>query len=82
MRDEENFEETLRGIILDICDVLYQHGYRTAPVGAIMRLIGVPEDHASAHDEEFFELDQDFVEELGQRRDLQRLDIPPGTVIH
>lgn len=82
MPDQENFEESLRSIILDICEVLYRNGFKTAHVGAIMRLIGVPEERAILHDDDYFELGQDFVDELAQRRGGQDLTVPPGTMIH
>jgi hypothetical protein len=82
MVDEKQFEEALRGIILEICEVLYRNGYRTAHVGAIMRLIGVPEERARDHDEDYFELDDDFVNEIAQKRQWAKIKIPPGTSIH
>ena len=78
----QDFEDSLRGIILDICEVLYRNGYRVAPVGAIMRLIGVPEERACLHDQDYFELDQEFAAELAERKDLADLVAPPGTVMH
>lgn len=82
MPDEEHFEEFLRGMILEICEVLHRNGFRTAQVGAIMRLIGVPEEQAASHDDDYFDLDQEFVAELAERKKNLDLDIPPGTVIH
>lgn len=82
MLTEEDFEQALRDVIIDLCEVLYSHGYRTAPVGAIMRLIGVPEDRAQQHDREVFGLDEDFLEQLAKRKIMSDSRIPPGTQLH
>lgn len=78
----QDFEDSLRSIILDVCEALYHNGYRVAPVGAIMRLIGVPEEKACLHDDDYFELDHEFAAELAARKGLVDLAVPPGTVIH
>ena len=75
-------EQALRGVIIDLCEVLYLNGYRSAPVGAIMRLIGVPLERAQAHDDEVFSLDDDFLEQLAKRKFMSDAKRPPGTVLH
>jgi hypothetical protein len=53
-------------------------------VGAIMRLLGVDEDHARLHDDERIELDENFARmatELNMH-ELVSAQIPQGTTIH
>jgi hypothetical protein len=82
MIDEEQFEQTLRNVIIDLCEVLYCNGYRQAHVGAIMRLIGVSPDRAQIHDNEVFNLDEDFLEQLANRKIMNDSQVPPGTQLH
>jgi hypothetical protein len=83
MDDEQLLEETIQDIMIDICEVLYNHGYKEVPIGPIMRLIGVDADKAVAHDKEKFKLDQEFEKLLEQRKDSpQHPMVPPGTILH
>jgi hypothetical protein len=81
--DEDTVELMLRNIIIDVCEVLHRHGYTSVCVGAVMRLIGVAEEQASNHDNEFFDLDQDFQSTLKQHQSREvNPEVPPGTTIH
>ena len=53
-------EDEVQDLIIDLCEILYKRGYRTVPIGAIMRLIGVADERAAEHDNEIFSLDNDF----------------------
>ena len=55
-----NFEEQIKDIIVELCEVMYRYGYRQISLGAIMRMVGVPEDVASSHDTDVFKLDHEF----------------------
>ena len=71
-------------VMFQIMTVLYMNGRREAHVGAIMRLLGVDEDHARLHDDERIELDENFarlVAELNMN-ELVSAQIPQGTTIH
>jgi hypothetical protein len=94
MIDPNTLEDKVQEIVVDICKALYFHGIREVPIGAIMRLIGVDESRAAAHDGECFCLDEEFEalleeDELAQYTESMEeylqstLDsIPPGTVMH
>jgi hypothetical protein len=82
MLDNTQLEEALRDTILDVCEVLYQHGYKQACVGAIMRLIGVPPENAQMHDDEIFALDEKFLEHLAERKIMSEIQKPPGERLH
>ena len=78
-------EDAVQDLILDLCEILYKRGYRTVPIGGLMRLIGVNEDHAAEHDAEIFTLDGDFevmlkAKQLKEQKAL--LASPPGVTLH
>lgn len=85
----EDLEQHIYEIIVDLCAVLYNNGYRMVPMGAMMRLIGVDDEEAALHDEEMFHLDEDFErimsqriedsEDLSEDADLVR---PPDATLH
>ena len=56
MLDESALEANLHALIVDMCRVMHDHGYETISVGAVMRLIGVGEERASRHDDEWIDL--------------------------
>lgn len=75
--------EEIRDLVTEICSALYKRGYRRVPIGAMMRLFGVPNDKAQEWDNEFFALDDTFLTELQQY--LARHDDtpkPPDATIH
>jgi hypothetical protein len=88
MLDTSNLEDKVQDLIVDICKALYFHGFREIPVGAIMRLIGVENEIATQHDEEFFCLDAEFEALLQQEeiaeyeKTLEAATPPPGTTLH
>lgn len=69
--------------MVEIMAVLYTHGQKTLHVGAVMRLLGVPEDQAALHDEERIDLEENF-EELAQSMHMKYLEVhtPVGATIH
>lgn len=85
MPNQNTFEDTLQDLIVDICAVMYDRGYRTVPVGAIMRLIGVSEDKAVQHDQEIFHLDDEFAQLIEKKRPQRRghrFTAPPDVTLH
>ena len=80
---EQDFENHLRRLVIDICELLYQAGVSQVPIDSLMRCIGVPEDAAHAHRGEFFDLDSDdFQQSLKRRRGERVTRRPPNTVLH
>jgi hypothetical protein len=69
--------------MFQIMTVLYINGRTEAHVGAIMRLLGVDEEHARLHDDERIELDENFVK-MVTALNINELSvqIPQGTTIH
>lgn len=71
-------------IMYEILATLYSHGIDTVSVGAIMRLLGVPNEVASQHDDEVIVVTDEVGEYMEETINLnnQDLQIPPGTTIH
>jgi len=78
-------EDAVQDLIIDLCEILYKRGYRTVPIGGLMRLIGVNADYAADHDTEIFTLDNDF-EVMLKAKQLKKQQIPiappPGAILH
>jgi hypothetical protein len=79
MLDEKLLSEKVQALLLDICTVLHSYGYREVSVGVLMRMVGVPDERARVHDEEFFEI----TEEVHQPNSvLKPATAPPGATLH
>ena len=83
MQDTDPLYQYVREFMVEIMAILWMHGQRTLHVGAVMRLIGVPEEQAALHDEERIDLEENF-EELAQSMQMKSLRIrpPAGATIH
>jgi hypothetical protein len=60
MLDDIEIEAEVRVLIYEIMRVMYQHGIREVHVGGMMRMLGVSNEAAQAHDEEVVILDEKF----------------------
>lgn len=81
MSDDAKIEQRFRDIIVEVCEVLNRYGIQQAQVGAVMRLLGVNDESAKNHDDEWFVFDQDIqhmYDEIKQRSSPP----PPGTTLH
>jgi hypothetical protein len=52
----EILEQNIGELVLEICHSLQAKGFPRVSVGALMRLIGVPNERAEPHDETFISL--------------------------
>jgi hypothetical protein len=82
MPEPDPLEQAVQDFILDVCEVMYRRGYASAPVGAIMRLIGVPESKAREHDHTEFLLGEDFEQMIQNRRQPVPQRAPTGATLH
>jgi hypothetical protein len=82
MFDDDQLEDAIRDLLIDICEVMYRRGYEMVPVGAMMRLVGVGEDRAQQHDQDYLALDQDFLMILNNRKDHRLKEAPQGVTLH
>ena len=62
MEDELDF--FVRRSTTELMLALYNIGYRTVPVGAMMRIIGVDDEYAAEYDDKVVRLDEDFAKYL------------------
>lgn len=67
-------------LVQDLCAIMHQYGYDHVSVGALMRLVGVPNHLAEPHDNTMI----DLVTEFGSDNfALLTCDhAPPGTLLH
>lgn len=73
MLDDTKLEAEVRDLLMDICEVLARRGYEVVSVSAMMRLVGVGDERAAAHEGEFFALDEEFWSLLSQREQDKNL---------
>jgi hypothetical protein len=66
MLDDLEVDQSIRMAILNLMLVLYDCGITEIHVGGIMRVLGVPDERASHHDDERVVLDNDFVKYVEQ----------------
>jgi hypothetical protein len=86
MLDEEDLllEEHVKNVMLELMAVLWANGYKEVSVGALMRILGLDEDDAGPHNDEYVLLDEHFADVAAAMADKQKTDfcVPPGTTIH
>jgi len=82
MLDDDQLEAAVRELIIDLCEIMYQRGYESVPVGAMMRLVGVGNERAAKHDHEFLALDEDFQKTIKTRKTRTPEKTPPGVTLH
>jgi len=82
MSDKDPLAQAVQDFILDVCEVMYRRGYDSAPIGAIMRLVGVPESSARQHDNEHFVLDENFEKMMLERQTPVPKRAPQGVTLH
>jgi hypothetical protein len=84
MQETDPLYEYVRQVMLEVMAVLWANGQKQLHVGAMMRLLGVPEDQAAQHDEERIDMDENFdqmADELNIKY-LIRSRVPAGATIH
>lgn len=82
MLDDKELEQHIHDLIIDICEVLYERGFDSVPIDAVMRLVGVSPKHAQKHHGEYFVLDKTFKKMLEDRKNTDLRQAPPGVTIH
>ena len=77
-------EEHVKEVMLELMAVLWANGYKEVSVGALMRILGLDEEDAAPHNDDYVLLDEHFAAvaaEMGA--DIKNeTSIPPGTTIH
>ena len=81
MLDKQELEINIRELIIEICEVMQRRGFDVVSVGAIMRLVGVDEEQAQSHDDELFDLGEEF-QKMIERRRQQPDRLPLNPTLH
>jgi len=76
MLENLDVDQAIRLTILNLMLVLYDCGIEEVHVGGIMRILGVPNEKAQAHDNERVVLDDDFVKYVEQINEPRPADQP------
>jgi hypothetical protein len=66
MLDDPEIEAEVRVLIYELMMVMHRHGLREVHVGGMMRMLGIPNDAAAAHDDEMVILDDKFAKYVEQ----------------
>ena len=84
MQDSDPLYEYVRTVMIEVMAVLYSNGQRSVNVGALMRLLGVPDSQAAEHDDERIDMDDQFQELVKEFHSQQAAQskIPAGATIH
>lgn len=84
MQESDPLYDYVRQVMIEVMAVLWANGQKELHVGAMMRLLGVPEETAAQHDEERIDLDDNF-DEMAKELNVQHLiksRVPVGATIH
>lgn len=79
---EDDVDFFVRRATTELMVALYKLGYRTVPVGAMMRIIGVEDEHAAEHDDQMIRLDDDFAKYLQIVLDGMNEDTGGDHILH
>jgi hypothetical protein len=83
LEQDEFLHERIKTVMLDVMAVLYDNGIKHVHMGAMMRLLGVDEVKASAHDNDMIELDENFGAMLSQlNKNTAPIEVPDGATFH
>ena len=61
MLEDLQVDQAIRLAILHLCVILHDCGITEVHVGGLMRILGVPDDQAQAHDDERLIIDDNFI---------------------
>ena len=76
MLENLNVDQAIRLAILNLCVILHDCGISEVHVGGLMRILGVEDEHAQAHDDERLIIDDNFikyVEQINQPRNSDQV---------
>jgi hypothetical protein len=76
MLEDLQVDQAIRLAILNLCVVLHDCGITEVHVGGLMRILGVPNVSAQAHDDERLIIDDNFikyVEQINQPRSIDQV---------
>lgn len=82
LETDELLHERIQTVMLEVMGVLYDNNITMVHMGAMMRLLGVPDHKAAEHDNEMIELDEKFGTMLVELNKSIPQEVPKGAIIH
>ena len=82
LEPDEYLHERIQTVMLEVMGVLYGNNITLVHMGAMMRLLGVPDAKAAQHDNEMLELDEKFGAMLQQLNKSTPQQVPKDATIH
>ena len=82
LEPDEYLHERIQTVMLEVMGVLYDNNITLVHMGAMMRLLGVPDAKAAQHDNEMLELDEKFGAMLQQLNKSTPKEVPKDATIH
>jgi len=83
LEQDEFLHERIKTIMLEVMGVLYDNNITMVHMGAMMRLLGVPDAKAAEHDNEMIELDEKFGAMLSMlNKDVASVEVPKDATFH
>jgi hypothetical protein len=76
MLEDLEIDQSIRLTILNLMVVLYDCGITEIHIGGVMRILGVPNEKAQAHDNELLVIDENFVKYVEQINEPRPVDQP------
>ena len=73
----DELELAIQNLLVELCAVMFNHGFEEISVEAMMRLLGVPADKAEIHAGEFFTLDEEFIDMWDEYLETQKNFVAP-----
>ena len=84
MEDLDALYQHVRYTMIQVMAVLWRNGHQEFHVGAMMRLLGVPDEAAAIHDDERIVIDENFAKLLAELniQSPAPTHAPPGVTLH
>jgi hypothetical protein len=82
LEPDEYLHERIHSVMLEVMGVLYGNNITLVHMGAMMRLLGVPDAKAAEHDNEMLELDEKFGAMLQQLNKSTSKEVPEDATFH
>ena len=74
MLDNIELDQNIRLAIFNLMVVLYECGFKEIHIGGVMRILGVSNETAQKHDDEWLLLDKEFVKYVEQLNEPRAAD--------
>ena len=82
LKPDEYLHERIQTVMLEVMAVLYDNNINLVHMGAMMRLLGVPDIKAAEHDNEMLEMDEKFGAMLRELNKSTSYQVPSDATIH